>query len=262
MTRDSTLCTIAPMFATLVNSGAIVLGTVLGLLLGTRLAEEYKKLVFTAVGTVALVIGFSMALETQRFLYMTLSLVIGGLIGTALGIEAWIYNIGESLKRRFGGSGRRAEAAGPDAGVEGEESSHSFAQGFLTASVLFCVGALAIIGAFEAGAQGSYALLLTKSVMDGFMAILLTAAYGIGVGFSALSILVYQGGLTLLSGLLRPLVTPLVLSEISGVGGAMVIMIGMNLLDIRRIKTANFLPGLVVVVLLVLLDPWLGPFVL
>lgn len=252
----------AAMFATLVNSGAVVLGTLLGLLLGTRLAEDYKKLVFTAVGTVALVIGFSMALETQRFLYMTLSLVIGGLIGTAIGIEEWIYSLGESLKRRFGGGGRRAEVVGADSDVDGVESTHSFAQGFLTASVLFCVGALAIIGSFQAGAQGSYALLLTKSVMDGFMAILLTAAYGVGVGFSALSILLYQGALTLLSGLLRPLVTPLVLSEISGVGGAMVIMIGLNLLDLRRIKTANFLPGLLVVVLLVMLDPWLGPFVL
>lgn len=235
------------MFATLVNSGAIVLGTLLGLIVGTRLAEEFKKLVFTAVGTVSLVIGLSMALETQRFLYMTLSLVLGGLVGTALGIEEWIYSLGERLKRRFRSS---------------EEGDHSFAQGFLTASVLFCVGALAIIGSFQAGAQGSYALLLTKSVMDGFMAILLTAAYGVGVGFSALSILVYQGSLTLLSGSLRPLVTPLVLSEISGVGGAMVIMIGMNLLELRRIKTANFLPGLLFVVLLVLLDPWLGPFVL
>ncbi|MFP4330199.1 MAG: DUF554 domain-containing protein [Alkalispirochaetaceae bacterium] len=235
------------MFATLVNSGAIVVGTVLGLIVGSRLAEEYNKLVFTAVGTVSLVIGISMALETQRFLYMTLSLALGGLGGTAIGIDEWIYGIGQRLRRRFGSGG---------------EGDHSFAEGFLTASVLFCVGALAIIGSFEAGAQGSYALLLTKSVMDGFMAILLTAAYGLGVGFSALSILIYQGGLTLLSGLLRPLVTPLVLSEISGVGGAMVIMIGLNLLELRQIKTANFLPALLLVVLLVFLDPWLGPFVL
>ena len=272
-------CRIPPMFATVVNSGAVVLGTILGLLVGSRLVDEYKQLVFTAVGVVALVIGFSMALETQRFLYMTLSLVLGGLAGTALGIEDWIYSVGESLKRRFGGGppgkGRRARQEGgaaepglaAEANPSGDEigegaSTHSFAQGFLTATVLFCVGALAIIGSFEAGAQGSYALLLTKSVMDGFMAILLTAAYGIGVGFSALSIFAYQGVLTILASLLRPLVTPLVLSEISGVGGAMVIMIGMNLLNLRRIKTTNFLPGLLVVVLLVFLDPWLGPYVL
>lgn len=262
------------MFATVVNSGAVILGTILGLLVGSRLVEEYKQLVFTAVGIVALVIGFSMALETQRFLYMTLSLVVGGLVGTALGIEDWIYRMGEALKRRFGGSGdkKRLKEGAPEPGLAAEteltgadddsHATHSFAQGFLTATVLFCVGALAIIGSFEAGAQGSYALLLTKSVMDGFMAILLTAAYGIGVGFSAISVFAYQGALTILAGMLRPLVTPLVLSEISGVGGAMVIMIGMNLLNLRQIKTANFLPGLLVVVLLVFLDPWLGPYVL
>lgn len=223
------------------------------MLVGTRLTARYKHVVFTAVGAVALLIGISMALEAERTLYMALALVLGGLLGTALGIEDAIYRLGEQLKNRFA----------PERSTDGDaEASHSFAQGFLTASVLFCVGALAIIGAFEAGAQGSYALLLTKAVMDGFLSVLLSAAYGIGVGFSALSILVYQGGLTLLSGLLRPLVTPLMLSEISGVGGVMVIMIGMNLLDLRAIKTANFLPGLLIVVVLVLLDPWIGRFVL
>ncbi len=241
------------MFPTFVNAGTIVFGTIVGLLVGTRLTARYKHVVFTAVGAVALLIGISMALEAERTLYLALALVLGGLLGTALGIEDAIYRLGERLKNRF---------APEHHGESGADVVHPFAQGFLTASVLFCVGALAIIGAFEAGAQGSYALLLTKSVMDGFLAILLSAAYGVGVGFSALSILVYQGGLTLLSGLLRPLVTPLMLSEISGVGGVMVIMIGLNLLDLRSIKTANFLPGLLIVVVLVLLDPWIGRFVL
>jgi uncharacterized protein len=239
------------MFATFVNAGTIILGTILGLLIGSRLSARYKQIVFTAVGAVALMIGISMALQSERTLYLALSLVLGGLVGTALGIEDAIYRFGEYLKNRF-----------IPKNDSDPENAHPFAQGFLTASVLFCVGALAIIGSFEAGALGSYSLLLTKSVMDGFMAILLTAAYGIGVGFSALSILIYQGALTLLAGLLRPFVTPLMLSEISGVGGVMVVMIGLNLLDLRTIKTANFLPGLVIVVFLVLLDPWIGAFVL
>jgi uncharacterized membrane protein YqgA involved in biofilm formation len=103
--------------------------------------------------------------------------------------------------------------------------------------------------------------LFTKSVMDGFMAILLTTAYGVGVGFSAIPILVYQGGLTLLAGLLAPFVSPLLLSEISGVGGAMVVMIGINLLELRTIKTGDFLPGIVLVVLFVLADPFLGSLI-
>ena len=129
-------------------------------------------------------------------------------------------------------------------------------------SVLFCVGALAIIGSFRAGVEHDYELLFTKSVMDGFMAILLTAAYGISVGFSALSVLVYQGALTLLAGVLAPFVSDLMVSEISGVGGAMVVMIGLNLLELRTIKTADFLPGLVIVVLFVIADPWLGSLAL
>ncbi len=233
------------MIATFVNTATVIVGSIIGLLVHRGIRDEFRTAVFTAVGVVTLVIGTAMALETQRFLYLALSLVLGGLLGTALHIEDAILGLGERLKRSF---------ARDDAG--------DFTGGFLSASVLFCVGALTIIGAFEAGVEGNYGLLLTKSVMDGFMAILLTATYGVGVAFSAISILVYQGGLTLLSTLLRPIVNDLVLSEISGVGGAMVLMIGLNVLNLRRVKTADFLPALVVVVLLVLADPWIGAFVL
>ena len=207
----------------------------------------------------ALLIGISMALESQRFLYLVLALVIGGLLGTAWRIEDRVYQLGEWLKRRF--QPRSAARAVPDSEHDAA-TTHSFAQGFLVSSVLFCVGALAIIGSFQAGVEGDYEILFTKSVMDGFMAVLLTAAYGIGVGFSAVSVLLYQGALTLLAGLLAPLVSPLMVSEISGVGGAMVVMIGLNLLELRTIKTADFLPGLVIVVLFVLADPFIGEFVL
>lgn len=234
------------MIASIINALTVIAGSLLGRALGTRVGDHYRGVVFSAVGVVSLLIGISMALETQRFLYLVLSLVLGGILGTALRLEDRVYQLGEMLRRRF--------AAAP--------ASHSFAQGFLVSSVLFCVGALTIIGAFQAGVEGDYELLLTKSVMDGFMAILLTTAYGIGVAFSAISILVYQGALTLAAGLLAPVVSPLMLSEISGVGGAMVVMIGINLLDLRTIKTADFLPGLVFVVLFVLADPWIGSFVL
>lgn len=123
---------------------------------------------------------------------------------------------------------------------------------------------MTLVGAFQAGAQGNYTLILTKSVMDGFMAIMLAAAMGIGVMFSVIVIFVYQGGLTVLASLIGPVVNPFILAEISGVGGILVVMIGLNLLDLRKIKTANFLPGLVLVVLLAVLDPYIrsiGPFV-
>ena len=231
------------MIATIVNAAAVVVGTILGLILRRGIGDELKEAVYVGIGVVSLIIGISMTLETTRILYLALSLVLGGVIGEMLGIEDAILRLGEFLKRRF--AARRSEG--------------QFAYGFLTASVLYCVGALTIVGAFRAGAEGNYELILTKSVMDGFMSILLAGAMGIGVAFSALTILVYQGGLTLAAGALRPLVTTLVLSEITAAGGALVIMIGINLLGLKKIRTGNFFPALLIILLFVALDPLLGP---
>jgi len=224
------------MFATYVNCIAVVVGSLIGLLIHRSLKDKYKEAVFIAIGLITLVIGMKMALESGKFLILALSLVMGGLIGYALKIENGIFKFGELLNRRFGSRDK--------------DETKNFPLGFLNASVLFCVGAMTIIGAFKAGTEGSYELLLTKSVMDGFMAILLTASYGIGVAFSVIPILVYQGGLTLLSRLVSPYVSDVLLSELSAVGGTMIIMIGLNLLKVKEIKTANFLPALVLVPLL------------
>ncbi|TVR87333.1 MAG: DUF554 domain-containing protein [Spirochaetaceae bacterium] len=229
------------MLGTIVNTIAILAGSILGLVFHKHIHEGLRGVVFTGTGLVSLVIGVGMALESQRILYLALSLVLGGILGERLGIENRILGFGEYLRRKF------VSGAG-----EGQ-----FAAAFLTSSVLYCVGAMAIIGAFRAGVDGDYELLFTKSVMDGFMSILLAGAMGIGVAFSAVSVLLYQGALTLLSVQLRPLVNELVLSELTGVGGTLVIMIGLNLLSLKEIKTANFLPSLVFVVLFVALDPFL-----
>jgi uncharacterized protein len=227
------------MIATVVNCISVVIGSLIGLLLHKKITEEFKTVVYTSVGLISLVIGMSMALESGRVLYLALSLVVGGLFGSWWDVEGGILRFGEFLKRR----------------VRAGDSRRDFAHGFLNASVLFCVGAMTLVGSFKAGAEGDYTLILTKSVMDGFMAILLTAAMGIGVGFSVITIFVYQGGLTLLSQYLRPVVNDLLLSELTGVGGVLVIMIGFNLLALREIKTANYLPALLLVIALVAMDP-------
>jgi len=149
-----------------------------------------------------------------------------------------IERLGEWLKKRFARS-----------------SEETFATGFLNASVLFCSGAMTILGCFNAGTIGDYSLLLTKSVLDGFVSIMFAGAMGIGVGFAALSVLVYQGALTLLAGYIKPFVNDLMLSELTAIGGALVIMIALGLLEIKRIKTGNFLPAMLVIVALVLLMP-------
>lgn len=230
------------MIATFINAAAVVVGSLIGLLLNRRIGERLKEVVYAGIGVISLVIGFSMALEMQRVLYLALSIVAGGVLGTWWGIENGILRLGEFLRARFQKQGSQGE----------------FAYGFLSASVLFCVGAMTIVGSFQAGVDGDYELLLTKSIMDGTMAILLTAAMGIGVAFSALLILVYQGGLTLLAVFLRPHVSELMLSEISAVGGALIVMIGINLLGLKKIRTADFVPALLVVIVFVLLDPWIG----
>lgn len=231
------------MIATIINAAAVVIGTLVGLLLHKAIGDRFRHAVYSGIGVMTLVIGFSMALDVQRVLYFALALVIGGAVGTWWRIEDGVLRLGEALKNRF----QRTDGAG------------QFAFGFLSASVIFCVGALTIVGSFQAGAEGNYELLLTKSVMDGAMSVLLASVMGPGVGFSALIILVYQGTLTLLAGWLKPLLTPLVLSEITAVGGALVIMIGINILELRKIRTADFVPALLIVVAFVAIDPWVAP---
>ena len=243
-------CRLTAMLATIVNAAAIIVGTTLGLVLKTRLAERYRTVVFNGIGVASLLIGISMALQTQRVLYLVLAVILGGIAGTALRLHDGVHALGLWLRRGFDRFGGDRPAAG--------SATERFAEGFLTASVLYCVGALAIIGSFEAGVEGDYRLLLVKSVMDGTVAVFLAAAYGLGVGCSALTVLVYQGVLTLLADAAAPLVGDLMLSEVSSVGGAMVVMIGLNLLNLTHIKTADYLPALVIVVGLTLIDPWLG----
>jgi hypothetical protein len=233
------------MIATLVNCVAVIIGSLIGLILHMKINESFKRVVYVGAGMISLILGIKMGLVTTRIVFMALALIVGGMLGEWWNVEGGILRFGEFLKRRFAK----------------KESGKDFAGGFLNASVLFCVGAMTLVGAFKAGAEGNYDLILTKSVMDGFMAIMLTAAMGIGVAFSAITILVYQGGITLLAGVLQPLVNELLLGELTAVGGVLVIMIGFNLLRLSKLKTANYIPALLVTIGLITLEPLL-PFTL
>ncbi len=244
------------MIATVVNAIAIIIGTLIGLVFKKGFSKRATESVYNATGIISLVIGFSMALGGRHILAMALSIIFGGLIGTALDVEGAIYRLGEFLRKRFARAGAAAQAAEVSAAADGSSAADApagFAYGFLNASVLFCVGAMALVGSFKAGTEGDYSLLLTKSVMDGFIAIMFAGAMGIGVGFSALSVLVYQGALTLLSSWIRPFVSEAMITELSAVGGALVVMIGVNLLGLKKIRTGDFLPALAVIVVLALL---------
>jgi uncharacterized protein len=228
------------MLATVINALAIVLGSVIGVLLKKGLSKRFETAIYAAAGLTSLVIGIQMALKTSHVLAFALALILGGLLGTAIKIEDAVLGLGERLKNRFARN----------------EDSGNFALGFLTASVLYCSGAMAIIGSFKAGTEGDYSLLLTKSILDGTLSILFASAMGIGVAFSAVSVLAYQGALTLLSIWVKSYVSELMLAELTGVGGALVIMIGFSLLDIKKMKTGDFVPALLFTVLFVLAMPY------
>ncbi len=231
------------MIATIINALAIVIGSIVGLIIRKGIQDRYQKIIYAAAGLTSLAVGIQMMLKTSHILAFAIALIIGGLVGTRLDIEGAILRLGEKLKTRFAG----------------KSEGSTFAAGFLSASVLYCAGAMAIVGAFKAGTEGDYSLILTKSVLDGFMSIIFAGAMGVGVAFSAIPILVYQGGLTLLSVWIKPYVSEVMLAELTGIGGALVLMIGFGLLDIRKFKTADFLPAMIVTILLVLAFPFI-PF--
>lgn len=229
------------MFAVIVNALAVVGGSIVGLLGAGKITEKYKNIIFISIGSITLVIGLGMAVKTEETLILILSLVLGGFAGTAIDIDGKILRLGELISSKT------------------KNKDKGFAAGFLNASVLFCVGAMTIVGSIKAGIEKDYTLIFTKSVMDGFMAVILTSVFGIGVMFSALVILLYQGGLTLLAGLLAPLIDELVINELSAYGGILVMMIGFNLLELKEVRTANFLPGMITVILFVYLKIIIAP---
>ena len=233
------------MIATIVNCITVLIGSIIGVKLTSRINEKLKEVLFICIGMISLVIGIRMCFEFTKTMYVVISITIGGLIGYLLDIDSAILRFGRFLER-LTSKNRSAD-------------DNSFAHGFLNASVLFCVGAMTIVGSIRAGVSGDYELILTKAVMDGISSVIFAAGMGIGVAFSIISILIVQGGLTLLAMAVGNFIPALVISEVSGLGGIMIIMIGLNLLKLKDIKTANFLPALLIVALMAALDPYM-PF--
>lgn len=246
------------MLAVYVNCIAVIVGSILGLLFAKLFTEELSKMITTACGVVTTVLGMQMAFKYQNVVFLTLSLIAGGIIGYVLDIDGAILKLGKLLERLvYRKNNKSAETEAAEAEISETEltkkasGGQNFAFAFLNASILFCVGAMAIVGSFKAGVEKDYSIIFTKSILDGFMAISFAASMGLGTAFSALAILIYQGALTLLSIWLQPYVSEEMIAELTGCGGCMIIMIGLNLIGLTKIKTANFLPALVLTVLFV-----------
>jgi uncharacterized membrane protein YqgA involved in biofilm formation len=223
------------MIGTLVNVAAVIVGSIIGLIIHTKLPKRIITIVFQGIGLFTIFIGIKMALKTDYLLVMVFSIVIGSIIGELINIEKGINNFSEYLKRKI------------------KISSDKFSDGLVTAFLLFCLGSMTILGAIEEGMGNRPTLLLTKSLMDGFSSIALTSSLGIGVIFSVIPLLIYQGGLTIFASYLQNFFTPIMISELTAVGGILLIGLGINILEILKIKISNMLPSLIIVIILVLL---------
>lgn len=228
---------------TWINIALVLLGTGCGLLLRDRLPKSMQRVITQAVGLTTIFIGISMAQPLNEvevgaiagIILGLLALVFGGLIGEWWQIEKRLIAIGDALKARFRGGGK-------------------FTEGFVAASLLFCIGPMTILGSLNNGLTGDGTILIIKGTMDGLVSIALTSSYGVGVGFSIVSVLVYQGGLSLLASsfaslIADPTTDPRILL-ITGVGGIMILGLGLNLIDVAKIRVASFLPALLLAPLL------------
>ncbi|MFQ5914980.1 MAG: DUF554 domain-containing protein [Nitrospinota bacterium] len=215
------------MQGTLVNAAAVLVGSGLGLALGSRLPERMREVVLQGLGLASLAIGFHLTLKTDRLVVVIGSLLLGGLCGEALQIERALERGGAWVRDRVG------------------SRSKTFVHGFITASLVYCVGAMTVVGALEEGISGDPSILYAKSALDGFASIAFAASLGVGVAFAAGTVLVVQGALTLLGTQLKFLLEPPVLNVLSATGGLLIVGIGFYLLGIKRLRVANLLPALI-----------------
>ena len=214
------------MLGTIVNAVAIIAGSLLGLLFKGGIPKKFTVTMMQAISLAVMLIGIKMALKTDAVLLVIFSLVIGSLIGEFINIENRLERLGKRFETRFSTAGS------------------GLAKGFVVSSLVFCVGSMAIVGSLESGLTGNHQTLFAKSALDGLFSIIFASSFGIGVLFSSISVFIYQGMITLTSSLIKPFLINAVVNQMSGVGGILIMAIGINLLEIQKIKVGNMLPAI------------------
>jgi uncharacterized protein len=248
------------LLGTLLNVGTVIAGSLIGLFFHARLPKRLTTVAFQGIGLFTLFIGFTMAAKTKSLLVLVFSIVLGAVTGELLNIDGLLNRFGEWLRKRLEQNGinhkdtkgQRGEVpeSGPSClGVlvvnPSAPDRSRFAEGLVTAFLLFCMGSMTVLGAIEEGMGGRPNLLAAKSVLDGFASLALAASLGIGVLFSVIPLFIYQGGLTLLAGSLHAALSAVVVNEISAAGGLILIGLGITILEIKQLKVLNMLPALV-----------------
>ncbi len=218
---------------TILNVITVAVGSTIGLYLGNRIPDKITKIVFQALGLFTIVIGVNMALKGQMILAIIFSLLIGSIVGEVVNVESKIEKFSAWLKAKI------------------KMNNPKFSEGLLTAFLLFCIGSMTILGAIDEGMGNGSEILMTKAIMDGFSSIALAAVFGLGVALSVVPLLIFQGGLTLLAYFVGDFVPDIVINELTAVGGILLLGLGINILEIKKIRIMNMLPSLLVIVVLV-----------
>lgn len=214
------------MLGTIVNVGAIIVGSGIGLLIKGGLPERFRNSIMQALALFVIIVGIMGATGTSNAILVLICLVIGTIIGEIINIDRKLEIFGDKVKDRFS-----------------KNSESNFAQGFITGSLVYCVGAMAIVGSLNAAIKGDNSILYTKAVLDGVSAVLFTSVYGISVMLAAVSVLIYQGAITLLAGIIAPYLSSAAIAEMSAVGGVLILGLGFSIMEIKRVKVANMLPA-------------------
>lgn len=229
------------MLGTIVNALAIIVGSLLGIGFSRGIAQNYKEIVMSGVGLSVMLIGIKSALTSDSLMIVIFSVIIGALLGEYLQIEKRLEALGRFLETKVASK---------------SSDTSSFARGFVTASLVFCVGSMAIVGSLESGLTGNHQTLFAKSVLDGVTSIIFASAMGIGVMFSSVAVFIYQGLITLTAVLLKGYLVPETISQMTSVGGLLILAIGLNMLKITTIRVGNLIPGIFLPLLYFCLRQW------
>ncbi len=220
------------MLGTIVNAAAILAGGAIGLLLKKGLSQRMSDIIMSGLALCVIYIGIDGCLEGANALIPVISIVLGAIIGTLLDLQGCLERLGQSIQRRFAGA----------------DESSTFAKGLVTASLLFCVGAMAMVGSLQSGLAGDHSTLFTKALIDGISALIFSASLGVGVLFSAVFVFVYQGAITLLAQVLAPVFCDGAIAEMTCVGSLLIIGIGLNMLGVTKLRLMNYVPGVFVAI--------------
>lgn len=232
------------MLGPIINAITVLIGGTLGTLFGNAIKEKYSSAIIVAIGLMTFVLGIQFAIQTSDILIVMVCLVIGTLIGVALGLDDKMDNAAEAIKTRLKGT---------------KLAQGKFADAFVTTTILFCVGTMTVVGSIKSGLEHDYSILITKSIMDCISSAIFASALGAGVLMSAVSVLVIEGGIALLAGLCAPILTTEVVTEMSAVGGAMFIGLAINLIGIsdKKIKVGDMLPAIFLPIIYMPLANWI-----